>query len=72
VRFEKFSCSQDIQMKRKRGSGQLETASYFACRKAFGGILDEQTENTKARFLRESSEGIYGGGRFHISKSMEI
>jgi hypothetical protein len=72
VWLDKFSCRQDVQMKGKRWSRQLETASDFACRKTLWSILDEQSKNIEARFLRHSSEGIDGRRRIHISKTMEI
>jgi hypothetical protein len=59
-------------MKRKSWPRQFETASDLACRKTLGGVLDEQTKDIKACFLRQSSEGIDGRRHIHISKTMEI
>jgi hypothetical protein len=72
ARLDKFRCCQNIQVKGKSWPGQLKAASDFACGKALGGILDEQTKNIQARFLRESSEGIDSRGRIHISRTMEV
>src|SRR6516162_4016471 len=45
VRFNKFCRCQNIQVKRKSWSRKFEAASDFACWKALGSILDEQTKN---------------------------
>jgi hypothetical protein len=59
-------------MKGKSWPRQFETPSDFACWKTLGGILDEQAKDIKACFLRQSSEGIDGRRRIHISRTMEI
>ena len=70
--LDKLGGRQYIQMEGKRRSRQFEAASDFASRKTLRSILDEQTEDFEASFLRQSGEGIDSRSHIHISRTVEI
>ena len=52
---------QYIQMKRERGSGQVQTLRNLAGGQPFRRMADEQAKNPQARFLRECGKRIESG-----------
>ena len=70
--LHKISRGQDIQMKRKRGSGQVQTLGNLAGGQALGGMADEQAKNLQSRFLRKRGKGIESGRYIHIFGMMEM
>jgi hypothetical protein len=60
VGLHKIGRGQDIQMKRKCRSGQVQALGNLACGEAFGGMADKQAKNLQSRFLREGGKGIEG------------
>jgi len=60
VGLHEIGRGQYIQMKRERGSGQVQTPGNLARGQTFGSVADKQAKNLQSRLLREGGKGIEG------------